>query len=158
MTLWGNKERYGPEDSKGQREMEDWRRATSCSGRTQPRIRTEVLCRLTSSVTCDKTWLLCLQGEGNVEYFLGLTPTGIVVYKNKNKVGNYFWWVHVVAAAVPLHCWFMFLVWRGLLLIVRASVLALCQAQHGCLYTSCRASLVELRSLCEHTGSFAHLL
>ncbi|KAK7116783.1 hypothetical protein V1264_002402 [Littorina saxatilis] len=30
-------------------------------------------------------------GEGNVEYFLGLTPTGIVVYKNKNKVGNYFW-------------------------------------------------------------------
>ncbi|XP_076443894.1 uncharacterized protein LOC143282194 isoform X2 [Babylonia areolata] len=30
-------------------------------------------------------------GEGDVEYFLGLTPTGIVVYKNKNKVGNYFW-------------------------------------------------------------------
>ncbi|KAL8586199.1 hypothetical protein ACOMHN_021466 [Nucella lapillus] len=30
-------------------------------------------------------------GEANVEYFLGLTPTGIVVYKNKNKVGNYFW-------------------------------------------------------------------
>ncbi|XP_071167527.1 uncharacterized protein [Mytilus edulis] len=32
-----------------------------------------------------------LQGEGNQEYFLGLTPTGIVVYKNKTKVGNYFW-------------------------------------------------------------------
>lgn len=30
-------------------------------------------------------------GEGNTEYFLGLTPTGIVVYKNKTKVGNYFW-------------------------------------------------------------------
>ncbi|XP_052794478.1 uncharacterized protein LOC128227728 isoform X3 [Mya arenaria] len=34
---------------------------------------------------------LFLQGEGNTEYFLGLTPTGIVVYKNKTKVGNYFW-------------------------------------------------------------------
>ncbi|ELU08553.1 hypothetical protein CAPTEDRAFT_162087, partial [Capitella teleta] len=30
-------------------------------------------------------------GEGSVDYFLGLTPTGIVVYRNKNKVGNYFW-------------------------------------------------------------------
>ncbi|XP_074650162.1 band 4.1-like protein 4 isoform X1 [Tubulanus polymorphus] len=30
-------------------------------------------------------------GEGAVEYFLGLTPTGVVVYKNKSKVGNYFW-------------------------------------------------------------------
>ncbi|XP_025076598.1 band 4.1-like protein 4 isoform X1 [Pomacea canaliculata] len=32
-----------------------------------------------------------VMGEASVEYFLGLTPTGIVVYKNKNKVGNYFW-------------------------------------------------------------------
>ncbi|XP_052278984.1 putative uncharacterized protein DDB_G0277255 isoform X3 [Dreissena polymorpha] len=32
-----------------------------------------------------------VMGEGNTEYFLGLTPTGIVVYKNKTKVGNYFW-------------------------------------------------------------------
>ncbi|XP_060074790.1 serine/arginine repetitive matrix protein 2-like [Ylistrum balloti] len=32
-----------------------------------------------------------VMGEGNTEYFLGLTPMGIVVYKNKTKVGNYFW-------------------------------------------------------------------
>ena len=32
-----------------------------------------------------------VQGEGNIQYFLGLTPTGIVVYRNKAKVGNYFW-------------------------------------------------------------------
>jgi len=34
---------------------------------------------------------LNLQGEDNVEYFLGLTPSGIVVLRNKNKVGNYYW-------------------------------------------------------------------
>ncbi|XP_059160621.1 band 4.1-like protein 4A [Physella acuta] len=32
-----------------------------------------------------------VQGESNVEYFLGLTPTGIVVYKQKTKVASYFW-------------------------------------------------------------------
>ncbi|CAL1543102.1 unnamed protein product [Lymnaea stagnalis] len=32
-----------------------------------------------------------VQGESNVEYFLGLTPTGVVVYKQKTKVASYFW-------------------------------------------------------------------
>lgn len=31
------------------------------------------------------------QGEDNVEYFLGLTPSGIIVLRNKSKVGNYYW-------------------------------------------------------------------
>ncbi|EEB16103.1 4.1 G protein, putative [Pediculus humanus corporis] len=30
-------------------------------------------------------------GEDNVEYFLGLTPSGIIVLRYKNKVGHYFW-------------------------------------------------------------------
>lgn len=30
-------------------------------------------------------------GEDHVEYFLGLTPSGIVVLRNKNTVGNYYW-------------------------------------------------------------------
>lgn len=30
-------------------------------------------------------------GEDHVEYFLGLTPGGIVVLRNKNTVGNYYW-------------------------------------------------------------------
>lgn len=30
-------------------------------------------------------------GENHSEYFLGLTPIGVVVYKNKNQVGKYFW-------------------------------------------------------------------
>ncbi|XP_044131878.1 band 4.1-like protein 4A isoform X2 [Bufo gargarizans] len=30
-------------------------------------------------------------GENNSEYFLGLTPVGLVAYKNKKQVGKYFW-------------------------------------------------------------------
>ncbi|XP_066459152.1 band 4.1-like protein 4A isoform X2 [Eleutherodactylus coqui] len=30
-------------------------------------------------------------GENNSEYFLGLTPVGLVVYKSKKQVGKYFW-------------------------------------------------------------------
>ncbi|XP_048359096.1 band 4.1-like protein 4A [Sphaerodactylus townsendi] len=30
-------------------------------------------------------------GENRSEYFLGLTPVGVVVYKNKKQVGKYFW-------------------------------------------------------------------
>ncbi|XP_057177382.1 band 4.1-like protein 4 isoform X1 [Triplophysa rosa] len=30
-------------------------------------------------------------GEKQDEYFLGLTPVGVVVYKNKTQVGKYFW-------------------------------------------------------------------
>nr|CAD7256051.1 unnamed protein product [Timema shepardi] len=35
--------------------------------------------------------LLLVLGEDNVEYFLGLTPSGIIVLRNKTKVGNYYW-------------------------------------------------------------------
>ncbi|KAE8635630.1 hypothetical protein XENTR_v10002688 [Xenopus tropicalis] len=30
-------------------------------------------------------------GENNSEYFLGLTPVGLFVYKNKKQVGKYYW-------------------------------------------------------------------
>ncbi|XP_071588060.1 band 4.1-like protein 4A isoform X3 [Heliangelus exortis] len=30
-------------------------------------------------------------GENKSEYFIGLTPIGVVVYKNKKQVGKYFW-------------------------------------------------------------------
>ena len=30
-------------------------------------------------------------GEDNIEYFLCLTPSGIIVLRNRTKVGNYFW-------------------------------------------------------------------
>lgn len=32
-----------------------------------------------------------LQGENQTEYFLGPTPVGVVIYKNKVLVGKYFW-------------------------------------------------------------------
>ncbi|KAM7286203.1 band 4.1-like protein 4 [Ixodes scapularis] len=30
-------------------------------------------------------------GEDHTEYFLGLTPSGVMVLRNKSKVGNYYW-------------------------------------------------------------------
>ncbi|XP_071488576.1 band 4.1-like protein 4 [Diadema antillarum] len=32
-----------------------------------------------------------VQGEDHVEYFLGTTPQGVVVYRNKSKVATYYW-------------------------------------------------------------------
>lgn len=40
---------------------------------------------------CKKTRNLDPQGEDSVEYFLGLTPSGIILLRNKSKVGNYYW-------------------------------------------------------------------
>ena len=31
------------------------------------------------------------KGENNVEYLIGLTPTGVAVYQNKVKINSYFW-------------------------------------------------------------------
>lgn len=47
-----------------------------------------------------------LQGEDSTEYFLGLTPSGIIVLRNKVKVGNYFWWV--LALLLLQLYWFSF--------------------------------------------------
>ncbi|XP_042906653.1 band 4.1-like protein 4 [Parasteatoda tepidariorum] len=32
-----------------------------------------------------------VMGEDSIEYYLGLTPSGILVLRNKTRVGNYFW-------------------------------------------------------------------
>ena len=32
-----------------------------------------------------------MQGEDSVEYFLGLTPSGIIVLRNKTTVAHYYW-------------------------------------------------------------------
>lgn len=48
-------------------------------------------------ITTHTHWLHCifshftLQGEDSVEYFLGLTPSGIVVLRNKSTVAYYYW-------------------------------------------------------------------
>lgn len=31
------------------------------------------------------------QGNDDMEYFLGLTPSGIIVLRNKTIIGNYYW-------------------------------------------------------------------
>ena len=40
---------------------------------------------------CFQEFFSLLQGEDNIEYYLGLTPSGIIVLRNRSKVGNYFW-------------------------------------------------------------------
>ncbi|KAG1671769.1 Band 4.1-like protein 4 [Nymphon striatum] len=34
-------------------------------------------------------------GEDNIEYYLGLTPSGVIVLRNQAKVGNYYWLTQV---------------------------------------------------------------
>ncbi|CAG2188451.1 unnamed protein product [Mytilus edulis] len=46
-----------------------------------------------------------LQGEGNQEYFLGLTPTGIVVYKNKTKSEEHTYAFELGTKAACKHLW-----------------------------------------------------
>ena len=35
-----------------------------------------------------KLTLIFLQGEDSIDYFLGLTPSGIIVLRNRTKVSN----------------------------------------------------------------------
>jgi hypothetical protein len=35
--------------------------------------------------------VFCFKDENNTEYFIGITPTGIAVYRNKSKINSYFW-------------------------------------------------------------------
>ncbi|XP_004678539.1 PREDICTED: band 4.1-like protein 4A isoform X1 [Condylura cristata] len=47
--------------------------------------------RITKSLEMYGVDLHPVYGENKSEYFVGLTPVGVVVYKNKKQVGKYFW-------------------------------------------------------------------
>lgn len=49
-----------------------------------------VLC-WSSESTSRSYYVFHFQGEDSVEYFLGLTPSGIVVLRNKTTVAYYYW-------------------------------------------------------------------
>jgi FERM C-terminal PH-like domain len=52
------------------------------------------ICLRTINLRCNpfiQQSAVCLQGEDSVEYFLGLTPSGIVVLRNKTTVAHYYW-------------------------------------------------------------------
>lgn len=35
--------------------------------------------------------IILIQGEDSVEYYLGLTPSGVIVLRNKTTVAHYYW-------------------------------------------------------------------
>ena len=60
-----------------------------------------------------------MQGDGAVDYLLGVAPTGIVIYRNKVKISSHFWWVAIYCIcslsesfhALVLNLW-IFSSWR----------------------------------------------
>ncbi|XP_067430292.1 band 4.1-like protein 4 [Thunnus thynnus] len=50
-----------------------------------------LLLSLCSSLQMYGVSLFAAYGENHTEYFLGPTPVGVVIYKNKELVGKYFW-------------------------------------------------------------------
>ena len=32
-----------------------------------------------------------LQGDGGIDYLLGIAPTGLVIYRNSTKIVSHFW-------------------------------------------------------------------
>ena len=55
-------------------------------------------------------WMMCQvtdnvsQGDGGIDYLLGIAPTGLVIYRNKTKIISHFWSVLAlsVSAVVKL--------------------------------------------------------
>ncbi|XP_069370255.1 band 4.1-like protein 4 isoform X2 [Paralichthys olivaceus] len=62
----------------------------SLSGVSRPQAQNLFL-SLCSSLTMYGVSLFNAYGENQSEYFLGPTPVGVVIYKNKVLVGKYFW-------------------------------------------------------------------
>jgi FERM C-terminal PH-like domain len=52
---------------------------------------TEINCAFLSHMVVDTNLFSYTQGEDSVEYFLGLTPSGIIVLRNKSSVAHYYW-------------------------------------------------------------------
>ncbi|XP_054468867.1 band 4.1-like protein 4 isoform X2 [Anoplopoma fimbria] len=62
----------------------------SLSGVSRPQAQ-HLLLSLCSSLQMFGVSLFAAYGENQTEYFLGPTPVGVVIYKNKVLVGKYFW-------------------------------------------------------------------
>ncbi|XP_060916811.1 band 4.1-like protein 4 isoform X2 [Labrus mixtus] len=62
----------------------------SIGGVSRPQAQSLVL-SLSSSLQMFGVFLFAAYGENQTEYFLGPTPVGVVIYKNKVLVGKYFW-------------------------------------------------------------------
>ncbi|KAM9307140.1 band 4.1-like protein 4 [Pholidichthys leucotaenia] len=82
---------YGGDDASESEEKQDVERIyKSLKGVSQSQAQGLFL-SLCSSLNMYGVSLFAAYGENHTEYFLGPAPVGVVVYKNKELVGKYFW-------------------------------------------------------------------
>ncbi|XP_034402072.1 band 4.1-like protein 4 [Cyclopterus lumpus] len=84
----GDQKEAEPSDSEEKQEVQHM--YTSLSGVSRPQAQ-RLFLSLCSSLQMFGVSLFAAYGENQTEYFLGPTPVGVVIYKNKVLVGKYFW-------------------------------------------------------------------
>ncbi|XP_068560820.1 band 4.1-like protein 4 isoform X2 [Cebidichthys violaceus] len=84
----GDQSEAEPSDSEENQEVQHIYK--SLSGVSRPQAQ-RLFLSLCSSLQMFGVSLFAAYGENQTEYFLGPTPVGVVIYKNKVLVGKYFW-------------------------------------------------------------------
>ncbi|XP_068430717.1 band 4.1-like protein 4 [Clinocottus analis] len=84
----GDQKEAEPPDAEENREVQHIYKSLSGVSRPQAQLLFLSLC---SSLQMFGVSLFAAYGENQTEYFLGPTPGGVVIYKNKVLVGKYFW-------------------------------------------------------------------
>jgi len=52
-----------------------------------------------------------LQGDGGIDYLLGIAPTGLVIYRNSTKIVSHFWSVDLYIMLLMFLLWLIVAPW-----------------------------------------------